>query len=75
MSKNTNIIDFLDSKGLYIGVIPDPDGETWLIEVCGIPIIGFAHSRAEAERIGISEAMKVLSNQYEHRERRRRIKI
>lgn len=58
--KKETIIDFLDSKGLYIGIIPDADGEVWLVELCGIPLMETGSSRAEAEQIGIAEAMRIF---------------
>lgn len=61
MIEERNILDFFDSQGLYIGIIPDADGEIWLIELCGIPLMDIASSRTEAEQIGINEAMRVFS--------------
>lgn len=55
-------IDFLDSKGLYIGIIPDTDGEIWLVEICNIPL-GIAKSRTEALILGINEGLKILENE------------
>jgi len=54
-------IEYFDSHGLYIGIIPDADGEVWLTELCGIPLMETTSSRAQAEQIGIEEAMRVFS--------------
>lgn len=61
-------IEYLDSQGLYIGIIPDADGEVWIVELCGIPLTEVADSRTEAEQVGIAEAMLVLSELNEENE-------